>query len=98
MQLDLYKPKIYGDLVGAFGWANVFVLSAGWGLIRSDFLTPDYDITFSSQGKPWSKRSKRLTRPLQDFNHLKDARLSPDESIHFFGGMDYLELYYELTQ
>ena len=32
--VDLYKPKVYRDLVEAFGWANVFILSAGWDLIQ----------------------------------------------------------------
>ena len=44
----LYAHKVYENLVNKFGENQVFILSAGWGLIRSDFLTPDYDITFSN--------------------------------------------------
>ena len=44
----LYKPSIYQRLVDRFGVDNVFILSAGWGLINADFLTPYYDITFST--------------------------------------------------
>jgi hypothetical protein len=44
---QLYENNIYGSLVDCFGIENVYILSAGWGLIRSDFLTPYYDITFS---------------------------------------------------
>ena len=94
---DLYRPKVYRALVDAFDWPNVFILSAGWGLIRSDFLTPDYDITFSGQGKPQSRRSKTCDEPWMDFNHLQDYD-SPDDTVHFFGGLDYLQLYYTLTQ
>jgi hypothetical protein len=95
---DLYKHKVYRALVDVLGWKNVFILSAGWGLIRSDFLTPDYDITFSIQGSPQSIRQKRLIQPLQDFNHLLDSDLSPKETVHFFGGRAYLPLYYILTE
>jgi len=42
----LYAPQIYRQLVDHFGVSNVFILSAGWGLISADFLTPKYDITF----------------------------------------------------
>jgi len=41
---ELYRPRCYENLVFAFGW-EMFHLSAGWGLIRSDFFTPDYNIT-----------------------------------------------------
>ncbi|MGH9879755.1 MAG: hypothetical protein ACRD5H_19170, partial [Nitrososphaerales archaeon] len=93
---DLYKPHVYRDLVKQYGWNNVFILSAGWGLIRSDYLTPYYDITFSKQGKPWAIR--RPDDHYQDFNHLQEAELSEDERIYFFGGKDYLPLYYSLTE
>jgi hypothetical protein len=43
----LYENRVYGRLVEAFGVENIYILSAGWGLIRADFLTPYYDITFS---------------------------------------------------
>ena len=65
-------------------------------MIRSDFLTPDYDITFSNQGDPWSRRRSRDR--FQDFNHLRDSDISSDETVYFFGGKDYLSLYYFLTQ
>jgi hypothetical protein len=97
---DLYRPRVYRELVDAFGWENVFILSAGWGLIRSDFLTPDYNITFSNQKRvpPWARRAKRLTLPLEDLNHLAEAMTSPDEPVHFFGGRDYLPMFHALTR
>jgi hypothetical protein len=48
---QLYENKTYRLLVGRFGIENVYILSAGWGLIRSDFLTPHYDITFSQSDR-----------------------------------------------
>jgi hypothetical protein len=94
---DLYGPRVYRALAHALGWDKVFILSAGWGLIRSDFLTPAYDITCSCLGEPRARRGRRPARAVPDFNHLQDARMLPDEEVHFLGGRDYLPLYYLLT-
>src|SRR5262249_42149796 len=94
---DLYEHDVYRRLVTAFDPLDIFILSAGWGLIRSTFLTPYYNITFSNcKGKPWTKR--KLNEPWQDFNHLRDTGVLADEEVHFFGGHDYLEFFYALTQ
>jgi hypothetical protein len=93
---NLYKPAVYQALVEQYGWQNVFILSAGWGLIRADYLIPYYDITFSAQAEPCNRR--RRSDIYRDFNHLLDCSVQFDESIYFFGGKDYLLLYYSLTQ
>ena len=104
---DLYAPtehefrNLYHELADAFGWDNVFVLSAGWGLIRASFRTPKYDITFSTQAKKdkpcvW-RNTKDSQRVWLDFNHLQDAPINQDEPIHFFGGKDYRPLFYALV-
>ena len=49
--VQLYQNKIYARLVDRFGLRKVYILSAGWGLIRADFLTPYYDITFSQSAE-----------------------------------------------
>lgn len=41
-----------------FGLDNVMILSAGWGLIPAQFLTPRYDITFSASAEPYVRRRK----------------------------------------
>jgi hypothetical protein len=46
-------------LVEKFGIEKVFILSAGWGLIRADFLTPNYDITFSGSAEAFSDDAQR---------------------------------------
>jgi hypothetical protein len=38
---QLYTDGVYGRLAARFGSQNLFIPSAGWGLIRADFLTPD---------------------------------------------------------
>jgi len=93
---DLYSPEIYRSLLHYVGTANLFILSAGWGLINADFLVPDYDITFSSKAKSWKRRTKR--DKFFDFAQLTQSDLSVGEHIYFFGGKDYLPLYYSLTR
>lgn len=83
---QLYAHRIYSGLVDKFGANNIFILSAGWGLIRADFLTPDYDITFSQSGAPYTKRGKRDN--YRDFNQLPDD----GESVCFLGGKGYHRL------
>jgi hypothetical protein len=97
---ELFRPAIYKDLVEKYCWSNVFILSAGWGLIRSNYLIPHYDITFSAQAKKCFRR-RWPNENYSDFSHLQNCEARPDErdeTIYFFGGKDYLPLYYSLTQ
>lgn len=91
---ELYRPRTYELLADHFGLDRLYILSAGWGLIRADFLTPDYDITFSSVRKDqkYKRRSHRAT--------FHDFCLSPSvtaEDIVFFGGKSYVPLFCKLT-
>lgn len=87
----LYEQPVYGQLVEKFGAANVFILSAGWGLIPSTFRTPNYDITFSASADDFKRRLAR--------DRYRDiCGLSADSSpIVFLGGKDYTGLFLELT-
>ena len=99
---DLYKPRqpyreIYKELVEAFGIQNVFILSAGWGLIPADFLTPKYDITFSQDVKkkyPYKHRDKNQDI-YEDFKKLPSDTRKP---IVFLGGDSYVSLFGSLTE
>lgn len=93
----LYVPEIYGSLVARFGWINTFILSAGWGLVRADFLLPYYDITFSAAQNVEAWKRRHPGDSYDDYNHLSD-RLDRDDSLYFFGGRDYLPLLYRLTR
>ena len=73
----------------------MFILSAGWGLVRADYLLPDYDITFSTQAALCNRR--RRNDQYQDFNALRDCSITAGETIYFFGGKHYLELYHPMT-
>jgi len=71
----------------------VYILSAGWGLIRSDFFTPYYDITFSQSADPYKQRRKK-----DRYNDFRMLSLQKPENVCFIGGKDYLPLFCELTE
>lgn len=89
----LYDNKVYAALTGKFGIENVFVLSAGWGLISADFLTPHYDITFSAARNvaPQCRRKQR-----DSFSDICQLPNDGDRVV-FLGGKDYLPLFNRLT-
>ena len=89
---QLYKHKAYSQLHEKCGQDNLYILSAGWGLIRADFLTPAYDITFSGSAEKYQRRCKR--------GHYDDFRMLPDDTakpVVFFGGKAYVSLFCKLT-
>ena len=95
---DLYRSPVYRQLAAAIGQDNLFILSAGWGLVRADYLLPDYDVSFSAEAEPYARRKLRDNNgDWRDFNQLAEADVSPDEPVHFFGSLGYLDLYYQLT-
>lgn len=90
---ELYQNTAYADLVSKFGIDNIYVLSAGWGLLRSDFLTPNYDITFQAQAKTYQRRKKH-----DSFHDLCQMTVREDEHIVYLGGKDYLPMFVRLTK
>ena len=93
---QLYMPTAYRTLVDALGADNVFILSAGWGLVAADYLLPNYDITFSSNAKRHDayKRRRPSDRRYRDFSMLPQDTA---KHVFFFGGKDYLPLFCNLT-
>jgi hypothetical protein len=89
---QLYKNKAYVRLADGLGVSNVYVLSAGWGLIRADFLTPFYDITFSSSADTYKRRRKK-----DRFDDLRMLPESTKKDIVFFGSRECLPLFCSLT-
>lgn len=93
----LYMHPAYRLLEESVGPEKLFILSAGWGLIRADFLTPQYDITFSARAKqdaPWKFR-RQSSDQYQDSCQLPEECVEP---ITFFGGKDYVPLFLRLTE
>lgn len=90
---QLYENPIYGRLKRHVGVENLYILSAGWGLIRADFLTPNYDITFSAQAESYKQRPKGAA--YRDISMLPDGN---EEPIMFFGSRPYVDLFCALTK
>ncbi len=89
----LYMNQAYKGLVDKFGVDQIYILSAGWGLIKSEFLTPKYDITFSLRADPYKRRKKKDS--YEDFCMMPD---DPNEEVIFLGGKDYIPLFCSLTE
>lgn len=87
----LYRDPVYEELVKGFGAASVFILSAGWGLVRAAYLLPVYDITFT-RAEPYKRR--RRQDKYDDFCHIQGDATGP---IVFFGTKNYLPLLQRLT-
>jgi hypothetical protein len=90
---DLYENETYRRLVDRFGIDKTYILSAGWGLIKSTFLTPDYNITFTPQADPYKRR--RRTDRYQDLCMLPADTAEP---MFFFGSKEYVLLFAALTK
>ena len=90
---QLYKDPTYRVLADHCGQDRLYILSAGWGLLRADFLTPNYDITFSRgrNVQPFKRRGKQ--EAYEDYGLAPDA----EEDIVFFGSYRYVPLFCELT-
>ena len=89
---QLYQNPAYELLYWKYGPDGLYILSAGWGLIPADLLTPPYDITFQSRAEKYQRRYKR--------DLYEDFRMLPDYTANllvFLGGKDYVGLFCELT-
>lgn len=90
--IDLYENDVYRQLAAKVGRGSIYILSAGWGLITADFLTPAYDITFSAAADAYKRR--RRTDCYRDLCMLT----ATDQPVMVFGGKDYVPLFCELTK
>jgi hypothetical protein len=79
-------------LVKQFGVENKYILSAGWGLINAAFLTPAYDITFSTQADSFVRRRKRDL-----FCDLCLLHANTTEQVVCFASKEYVPLFAALT-
>lgn len=93
----LYYPDAYRILAEAFGVDNLYILSAGWGLVAADYLLPNYDITFSSsaKGSHAYKRRRKSDRGYRDFAAIQRGT---SKHVVFLGGKDYVPLFCRLTR
>ena len=92
---QLYKNKTYRLLADTFGPRNLYIFSAGWGLVRSDFMIPNYDITLSPNATgPDKYKLRRKDEPYDDFAMLPADTADP---VVFLGSKAYVPLFCQLT-
>ena len=66
----LYRNPTYEILAERCGLDRLYILSAGWGLIPADFMTPNYDITFSAARNVQKFKRRRRHDSYRDFRML----------------------------
>ena len=89
---QLYENRAYKLLADRYGLEKLYILSAGWGLIAADFLTPTYDITFSPSADGYKRRRKK-----DRYDDLCMLPENSEEPVVFFGGKDYVSLFCRLS-
>ncbi len=96
---ELYKPKIYGRLRNCFG-DRFFIASAGWGIVKSDFRLPNYDVTFSANAINTSSYRDSDMGFENDLNDLEIINNPEDitSPIVFLGPAPYIKQFVSLTQ
>ena len=95
--VDLYLDSTY-HLAGEYAAqtaSELYILSAGWGLVSGNFWLPSYNITFTRQKNVPKYALRAKKDEFKDLNHLRT--IGPDEEIHFFGGQKYVPLFCALT-
>jgi hypothetical protein len=84
---SLYRRSIYQDLIRTVGSQNVYILSAGWGLIRADDKIPPYNVTFSNNALLEAK----ITPAKRGLHGSIRKAVDGDDEIHLFLTPKYLE-------
>jgi hypothetical protein len=79
---SLYRNSIYRDLIRTVGSQNVYILSAGWGLVNAADKIPPYNITFSSSNK--IPKDARITSTVRTNYSTVRQIIDGDEDIHLF--------------
>ncbi|MDE0147755.1 MAG: hypothetical protein OXM58_05240 [Rhodospirillaceae bacterium] len=90
---QLYRNPTYEVLAECYGLDRLYILSAGWGLLAAEFLTPNYDITFSAQADRYKRRRKG--------DRYDDISMLPedtDEPVVLLVSKDYVRLACDLTE
>ena len=77
----LYRNPTYEILAERCGLDRLYILSAGWGLIPANLLTPNYDITFSAAQNVQKFKRRRRHDTYRDFRMLP---ANTSEPILFF--------------
>ena len=93
---DLYRPPIYNSLYQKYG-NDLFIFSAGWGIVRADYKLPKYNVTFSKANHVPIFAKRNLSDSFQDFNHLDKTENNINEDIVLIAPKDYVISFCQLT-
>lgn len=89
----LYLPDAYSALVNRLGKENVYILSAGWGLVRADAGIPTYNVTFSEAKKV--PVNARVTPEGRSKSPSISGGMPGDDVIHLFMTPNYVEYWFQ---
>ena len=93
MAYNLYANNAYHAVANAIGYENLYILSAGWGFVKSTYKIPFYDITFSPQTAPLNHRTPN--QEWADYNQFPNT-VKRDQCVHSMIGVSYFELFERL--
>jgi hypothetical protein len=91
---DLYRPEIYKSLYQHLG-DDLFIFSAGWGIVRADYKLPKYNVTFSKGNNIPIYNIRNQNNIFNDFNHLENIDIN--ELVVFIAGKEYVQPFCQLT-
>jgi hypothetical protein len=92
---ELYRPSIYNSLFQNYG-NDLFIISAGWGIIRADYRLPKYNVTFSNTNIIPNYARRNHGDIFHDCNHLEG--IEANERIIVIAGSDYVLPFCQLTE
>lgn len=92
---SLYANRAYAKLEESLPPARLYILSACWGLVRSDFLLPNYDVSFSQGQNVPAYVHRASGEQWHDFNMLPSLETAP---LVFIGGQKYLRAFAEASR
>lgn len=92
---ELYTNVAYGGVRDRTPADHFYILSACWGLVRSDWLLPNYDVSFSHSQSVPPHAIRAGGRHWQDFNMIDLTNTAP---MIFVGGKAYLAAFERLSR
>lgn len=92
---ELYKPDVYKLLFERYH-DDLFIFSAGWGIVKASFKLPKYNITFSKNKNIPIHARRNHEDFFNDFNQL--VGIDENERIILIAGSDYVLPFCHLTK
>lgn len=93
--IDLYTHPVYAHLARRLPPERLYVLSPAWGLVRADYLVPNYEVSFSHGSHVPAHARRAETQKWNDFSAIEAGA---DDEIVFIGSKDYLPKFDALTR